>query len=191
MIYHLVVIPKKEDLEILNNLRNYISQNNFRFKNKPISSDTHMTIAEVDIEDYSINTLKDILTSSITALPFSITEDEWILTKEEKEPNYKQDNPYTWIAIKIPKREELYKQVEKVIDQMGINRNSEYISNVKRIEKKENEFIANHINLSNYTRREKADECWNYFNKRLPKKIVFDTLALRDLDGNHLFEIKY
>jgi len=149
MIYHLVVIPKKEDLEILNNLRNYISQNNFRFKNKPISSDTHMTIAEVDIEDYSINTLKDILTSSITALPFSITEDEWILTKEEKEPNYKQDNPYTWIAIKIPKREELYKQVEKVIDQMGINRNSEYISNVKRIEKKENEFIANHINLSN------------------------------------------
>ena len=74
---------------------------------------------------------------------------------------------------------------------MGINRNSEYISNVKRIEKKENEFIANHINLSNYTRREKADECWNYFNKRLPKKIVFDTLALRDLDGNHLFEIKY
>jgi len=124
-------------------------------------------------------------------LPFSITEDEWILTKEEKEPNYKQDNPYTWIAIKIPKREELYKQVEKVIDQMGINRNSEYISNVKRIEKKENEFIANHINLSNYTRREKADECWNYFNKRLPKKIVFDTLALRDLDGNHLFEIKY
>ena len=107
MIYHLVVIPKKEDLEILNNLRNYISQNNFRFKNKPISSDTHMTIAEVDIEDYSINTLKDILTSSITALPFSITEDEWILTKEEKEPNYKQDNPYTWIAIKIPKRRTL------------------------------------------------------------------------------------
>lgn len=124
-------------------------------------------------------------------MPFNITKDEWILTKEEKEPNYKQNNPYTWIAIKITKREELYTQVEKVINQMGINRNNEYISNVKRIEKKENKFIANHINLSNHTRREKANKCWNFLNKRLSKKIVFDTLALRDLDENHLFKIKY
>lgn len=191
MIYHIVAIPQKEDLEILNNLREHIYQNDFRFKNKPLSSDTHMTIAEIDVEEGRIEGLKEKLKEEITQIPFVITENEWVLTKEDKDPNYKQDNPYTWIALKFPKRKELYNEVEKVIDEMGVNKNEQYISNVKKIEKKEEDYIANHVNLSNYTRKEKGEECWDYFRKNLPKKIVFDALVLRDIEGKHLFEIKY
>ncbi len=191
MIYHIVAIPKKEDLEIINNLRNYIYQNDFRFKNKPLGSDTHMTIAEADIDDTHIDILKKKLLDNIEALPFSLGEDEWVLTREDKGPNYKQENPYTWIALKFPKREALFREVESVIEDMEINRNQEYISNARKIENKEDEYIANHVNLSNYTRREKADECWEYFNQNLPKKMEFNVLALRDLKGNHLFELKY
>jgi hypothetical protein len=186
-----VAIPKKEDLEILNNLRNHIYQNDFRFKNKLLGSDTHMTIAEVEIDNAQVEILEQKLLNEVEALPFSLDENDWILTKEDKEPNYKHDHPYTWIALKFPKREDLFKQVESVIDSMGINKNTEYIANIKRIEKASDDYIANHINLSNYTRREKADECWEYFNKNLPKKIIFDTLALRNLKGRHLFELKY
>lgn len=191
MTYHIVAIPKKEDLEIINNLRNYIYQNDFRFKNKPLSSNTHMTVAEVDIDDTYIDILKKKLLENIEALPFSLREDEWILTKENKNPNYKRNNPYTWIALKFPKREALFREVESVIEDMGINKNQEYISNVRKIENREDEYIANHVNLSNYTRREKADECWEYFNQYLPKKIEFNVLALRSLEGNHTFELEY
>ncbi len=45
------------------------------------------------------------------------------------------------------------------------------------------------MNLSNYTRREKADECWNYFNNKLRNQITFDKIALRSEDGRLLLTI--
>ena len=191
MICHIVAIPQINDLHILNNLRSYVYQNGFRFKNKPLDSDTHMTVAEVEITGDEIAELKEQLTKNIRAMPFKINEEEWMLTKENKEPNYKIENPYAWIALKFPLIKDLYDQVDEITQKMGVNNNKEYNANVSRIENRSDIFLANHVNLSNYTRIEMADECWEYFKNNIPKEITFDKLALRNLNGDLLFEIKY
>lgn len=191
MTYHIVAIPQEKDLKILNKLRNYIYLNNYRFKNKPITSDTHITISEIDIEESRIEELKNVLSKTIKHIPFELTDTEWEVVKENKEPNCKQDKPYTWIALKFPQIKKLYAEVDSITRDMSINGNQRYIDNVKIIEKKEGDYIGNHINLSNYTRREKANECWQYFKDNLPNKITFNKIALRDLKGNHIFEIEY
>ena len=190
MIYHLVALPRQEDLEIINNLRNYIYQNNFRFKNKPLNSDTHITLTQVDTED--IQLLKRKLEENIFKIKsFSIQRKDWILTKEDKNANYKCNQPYTWIALKFPQRKEILNIIDSITRELGINMNEEYLTNLRSIEKnlKDEEGIADHINLSNYTRREKADECWNYFNTNLPERITFDCLALRNEEGELLFKL--
>lgn len=190
MIYHLVAIPQLDDLKTLNSLRNYIYQNNFRFKNKPLDSDTHITLTQVDTEDTQLLKLK-LEESIYTMKIFSIQKDEWKLTKEDKEPNYKISLPYSWIALRFPQREELFNSLDILTKELGINMNEEYLTNLKSIEKelKNKEGIADHINLSNYTRREKADECWDYFNTNLPDKITFNCLALRNQKGKLLFKL--
>ena len=188
---HIVAVPREEDLKLLNNLRDYIYHNDYRFKNKPLSSDTHLTLAEIELDEDRVPELKRKLSREISEMPFTLTEDEWILTKEDKEANYKVNKPYTWIALKFPQRKNLYQEIDILTAEMDINRNKGYIENVKRIESNSGEYIGNHINLANYTRRDKANECWEYFNSKLPKKIVFYTLALIGLRGRYIFEIKY
>jgi len=190
MIYHLVAIPQQDDLETLNSLRDYVYQNNFRFKNKPLDSDTHITLTQVDTED--IQLLRQKLEEFIPTIKiFTIRKEEWKLTKEDKAPNYKIGLPYTWIALKFPQRKELFNSLDILTKELGINMNEEYLTNLKSIEKdlQDEKGIADHINLSNYTRREKADECWNYFNTNLPNKITFNCLALRNQKGELLFKL--
>lgn len=191
MKYTLVAIPQEQDLKLLNNLRDYIYQNDFRFKNKPLDSDTHITLTEVILNnDEDIENLRLSLLNNISSLKqFSVSKSEWVLTKEEKELNYKIDLPYTWVALKFPQRKEIFKVLYRLTKEMGINNNLEYINNIKKIEGEipDEECIANHINLSNYTKREMGGRCWEYFNKNLPEKIVFDRIGLRDGDGRFLF----
>ena len=188
MIYHIVAIPEEKDLKHLNNLRNYIYTNDFRYKNKPLNSGTHITLTEVNIDD--IKRLQTKLESiSDTLEPFIIYDSEWELTKKDMEPNYKINKPYTWIALKFSQRKEIYTQLDRITKDMGINNNDNYINKVKRISGLVNdqECIANHINLANYTKREKADECWNYFKENLPNSLYFNKIALRDQGGELLF----
>jgi len=192
MIAHIVAIPTNKDLEYLNSLRLYIYENDFRFNNKSSVSDTHITLSEVSLEDTQIQNLEESIKNNIFNLKtFAISKEEWTLTNEPKEPNYRSDQPYTWIALKFPQRKDLYLELERVTNELGINNNEEYIKNVKRIEEhiKDSECLANHMNLSNYTRREKADECWNYFNNKLRNQITFDKIALRSEDGRLLLTI--
>lgn len=192
MIAHIVAIPTNKDLEYLNSLRLYIYENDFRFSNKSSVSDTHITLSEVSLEETQIQNLEKSIKNNLSNLKgFTISKEEWTLTKENKEPNYRSDKPYTWIALKFPQRKDLFLELERITKELGINNNDEYIKNVKRIEEdiKDNECLANHMNLSNYTRREKADECWNYFNKKLPNQITFDRIALRSEKGEILFTI--
>jgi hypothetical protein len=190
MTYHIVAIPEEKDLNLLNNLRNYIYQNDYRFKNKPITTDTHITLTEVNTDDIQI--LKNKLESiSRTLKPFTIYQKEWELTKKDIQPNYKIDKPYTWIALIFPQRKEIYTKLNSITKDMGINNNDNYINNVKRIAGliKDEECIANHINLANYTKREKADECWNYFKENLSGSIGFDRIALKDNEGKLFFKV--
>lgn len=192
MIAHIVAIPTNKDLEYLNSLRLYIYENDFRFSNKSSVSDTHITLSEVSLEETQIQNLEESIKNNLSNLKgFTISKKEWTLTKEDKEPNYRSDKPYTWIALKFPQRKDLFLELERITKELEINNNDEYIKNVKRIEEdiKDNECLANHMNLSNYTRREKADECWNYFNNKLPNKITFDRIALRAEDGRLLLTI--
>lgn len=194
MKYTLVAIPPEEDLKILNNLRSYIYQNNFRFKNKSLDSDTHITLTEVVLEEKEIDILKSYLLKNIHLLKsFSIDQSEWILTKEIKEPNYKMNVPYVWIALKFSQRKEIYNVLDRLTKEIGVNNNGEYIKNVKQIEGNitDEECIANHINLSNYNRIDKADECWNYFNDNLPKEIRFNRIGLRDESGKLIFVLSF
>lgn len=194
MKYTLVAIPQEEDLKILNNLRSYIYQNNFRFKNKSLDSDTHITLTEVVLEEKEIDILKSYLLKNIHLLKsFSIDQSEWILTKEIKEPNYKMNVPYVWIALKFPQRKEIYNVLDRLIKEIEMNNNEEYIKNVKQIEgdATDEECIANHINLSNYNRIDKANECWNYFNDNLPKEIRFNKIGLRDESGELIFVLNF
>ncbi len=190
MTYHIVAIPEEKDLKLLNNLRNHIYQNDFRFKNKPLTSDTHITLTEVNTNDIEI--LKTNLESiSNTLKPFTIYQKEWELTKTDMQPNYKIEKPYTWIALRFPQRKEIYTKLDSITKDMDINTNDNYIKNVKKIAGlvKDEECIANHINLANYTKREKADECWNYFKENLPNSLFFNRIALRGKRGNLLFRV--
>lgn len=192
MTYSLVAIPIQEDLILLNNLRNYIYQNDFRFKNKQLGSDTHITLTSLVMNEVQIDGLKQLLEKNVERMkPFTLTNKDWELTKENKEPNYKIDRPYTWIALKFPKLKSLYELLDTLTKELGVNNSGEYIKKVMEIEStgKDGEYIANHINLSNYTRIERADECWDYFNQKLPKRVTFNRLALRDEKGNILFTL--
>ena len=192
MIAHIVAIPTNKDLEYLNSLRLYIYENDFRFSNKSSVSDTHITLSEISLEEAQIQNLEESIKNNLSNLKgFTISKEEWTLTKEDKEPNYRSDKPYTWIALKFSQRKDLFLELERITNELEINNNDEYIKNVKNIEEdiKDNECLANHMNLSNYTRREKADECWNYFNNKLPNKITFDKIALRSEDGRLLLTI--
>lgn len=190
MNYSLVAIPTEKDLEFLNNLRNFIYQNDFRFKNKKLDSDTHLTLTDVKMDESKIEELKEAIQANIYKLkPFTIKKKEWVLTKEDTEPNYKFDNSYTWIALKFPQRKDIYQELDRITKELGINNNEEYINNVKKIvgDGEKNDYIANHINLSNYTRRDRASSCYNYFNNNLPEEISFNKIALRDIKGNFIF----
>lgn len=193
MKYSLVGIPQEQDLKLLNNLRDYVYQNNFRFKNKPLDSDTHITLTEVVLnKEEEIYTLRLSLLKNLSSLKqFTVSKSEWMLTKEEKEPNYKINLPYTWIALKFLQRKEIFEALNRLTEEIGVNNNAEYINDVKKIEGDipDEECIANHINLSNYTQREMGGKCWEYFDMNLPEKIVFDRIALRDEKGLTLFII--
>jgi hypothetical protein len=189
MTYHIVALPREKELRLLNELRSYIYQNNFLLRNRSLSSSTHITLTEVEIENTE-ELEKELQKNSKLLKAFSIDENQWVLTKEDQEPNYKVDKPYTWIALRFPQRKEIYTKLDEITKGLGINRNERYIQKVKKIQEnlKDEDCIANHMNLANYTKREKANECWEYFNKKLPKEIPFDRIALRDLKGNLIFK---
>ena len=178
---------------VLNRLRNYIYTSGFRFKNKELNSDTHITLASLVMSEHQIDELEQLLRKNMYRIKqFTLASSNWELTKENKDANYKINKPYTWIAIRFPQLKPLYKLLDALTKELGVNNNMEYIQKVMEIEgtAEAGEYIANHINLSNYTRREKADECWAFFNKQLPNYITFDRLALRDEKGSLLFTFK-
>lgn len=194
MIYHIAALPREQDLKLLNKIRDYVYKNGFRFSDKPLGSDTHITLTEVNLDesDSEVDKLYQYLQSNISSIKaFSLNNSEWKLTKKLQSPNYKIDKPYTWIALKFSQRAEIYNVLDRLTKEFNVNNNREYIENVKKIEGNisDSECIANHINLSNYTKVEKADECWEYFNNKLPQMVFFDKIILRNVKGEEIFRL--
>ena len=60
MKYTLVAIPQDNILKKINEIRNYLYLNDFRYKNRPLKDDSHITLAQVEINDVqSIDAIKD------------------------------------------------------------------------------------------------------------------------------------
>ena len=68
MNYTLVAIPTEKDLTILNDLRNYVYQNDFRFRNKPLDSDTHITLTALLMNEAKTEELKQLIEKNIDRL---------------------------------------------------------------------------------------------------------------------------
>lgn len=184
--FHIVALPESKALRQINVLREFVYQHGFRFVNKSVGSDTHVTCAQLEAEN--VAQVEGALKSLATTLKSFITSSsEWQLVNEIKEPNVKFPQSYSWIALRFPRQTEIVLAFDQLLSDLNVNDNSSYVAAVQAIENKPNEKflgLGDHLNLSNYTRIERAEECCRYFKENLPESITFDRITIRDEKGN-------
>lgn len=188
--FHIVALPKSEDLRKLNDLRNYFYSNSFRFSNEPTKSDTHITLAQGSCNKTQIPDLKErIMRELTTCKPFNISYTR--VTKDERMPVAGKCNFSSyWIALLFDDKnlKRLGKEIDTILKEKGMSTTAEYISKIlsdlHKGQKLQKEVIANHINLCNYCRPEKADEAVELIVKSVTKEITIDRIAFRRTDAS-------
>ena len=113
------------------------------------------------------------------------------IDKKLQKANHLQNEDYFWISILIQTNSairKLFYKVDQLLTQIQINDNKSYIDNIKAVKQitdnvkasdvKDTDCIANHINISNYTRIEAVDECYDFISSKLPPKIVLGKIAI-------------
>lgn len=187
--FHIVALPKAGDLKKLNELRDYFYLNDFRYTNKPNKSDAHLTLAQGTCEGQQVEELK---AQSELALknwePFKINYTK--ITSDRRGPvTGKCEHDNCWVALLFD--DEILKSLSKEIDSVLRGQNysttteysSKIISELYNGRELQREVIANHINLCNHCRPEKAEEAVKLIEESVPKEITLDRVAFRRTDA--------
>jgi len=193
MKYTLVALPQNDILEKLNNIRNYLYNNWFRYTNKPLKDNSHITLAQVEISD--INKMEEIKNQFQKQLQnqwkFKITYKE-VINREHKRiydrPEFlaKYPNWCSRIALLFEDKnlKELAQKLIAYSKELWIDTTYLYAKDIatsqwKIIEKKNCiEYVADHINICNYARLEKAGEAREYFIEEFKGDIIIDKIWL-------------
>lgn len=188
--FYIVALPKADDIEKLNKLRNYFYVNNFRYANKPNKSDAHITLAQGICEEFQIDSLRSIFESSIKNWkPFKVSYTRITSDKRGPVPG-KCEYENAWVALLFDDQRlrKLSEQIDSVLDEQKMSVTSEYVSKIVTDlysgENLNREVIANHINLCNYCRPEKAKEAVALIENKAPKEITIDRIAYRMADAS-------
>lgn len=180
---------KPFNIEELQSIKDEVYSNGCRFSIKPKGAVPHITIGQFDTEN--ADKIKKIVQELSMSNSFTIDSSEWLLTKKFHKANQRFDKDYYWIALLFENNEklmDLYRKADELMSKYSINDNRSYINNVKEVKKitdgtepsliDDKDCIANHLNISNYTRPEKADECWSFVSSSLPKSLRFGVLSV-------------
>lgn len=189
MTGHIILLPQKENLQTLQEIKNHVYSGGYRFRNKEKAPPPHISLSQFKTVDYPV--LIDQLDKKFSYNSFSIQRSEWTLINKFQKANHRNDQDYHWIALHFGRNKHLihlYQILGDLLDKLGINDNSSYLDNIKKIRvitdgvKYEDvddlDCIANHMNIANYTRPEKSEECWNYIDINLAEEIRFGKLLI-------------
>ncbi|MFS8130948.1 MAG: hypothetical protein ACMG57_03140 [Candidatus Dojkabacteria bacterium] len=174
--YFLVALPEANSLKKLNEIREYLYFNGFRYSNDLPTSDVHITLAQTNLEDEDILSVKSDLKNFLKDQEsFSIEYDH--VTNENRGSNEKYTEGYAWIALYI--NNESLKTLSKKLDGYLITKNisntQDYIDEVGG--------IADHLNLCNYGRLDSADNAMRFIEANAPKSFEIKTIGLKKGKG--------
>ncbi|MBL8015253.1 MAG: hypothetical protein JNK26_03645 [Candidatus Doudnabacteria bacterium] len=189
--YTLVALPEKQTLGKLNAVRTYLYTNGFRYQNNLPKNDVHITLAELATEEAELPALRTELQNILEKIhPFGISYDH--VTNKIHPASEKYPNGSAWIALYF--KENRLRDLAQLLDlhliSKDISTTKEYVAALG-INPEENLYsnIANHMNLCNYARVEKAQEAKDYVEQNAPKSFVIDKVALRDDVGSIIWSI--
>ncbi len=183
------ILIKPFNIEQIQKIKDEVYSNGSRFTIKPHGATPHITIGQFrtnEIEDLEI-----VLNELAKEHRFVIKRNEWVLTKKFQSANHLMNKDYYWLALLFENNKylmSLYQKCDELMKKYGINDNESYLENVRKVKEitdhvqineiKDSDCIANHLNISNYTRPEKAEECWEYIDLNLPQILEFGVLLV-------------
>lgn len=181
------ILLKPYNISELQSIKDKLYSNGARYSIKPHGPTPHITIGQFSVDNLAI--LSDALAELSIFQRFTIQKNEWILTKKYQKANHLMNNDYYWLALLFENNNHLVKifqDCSEVMDKYNINDNESYINNVKKVKEitdnltiseiKDTDCIANHLNISNYSRPERVEDSWNFISDNLPSKLEFGTL---------------
>jgi hypothetical protein len=187
--FHIVALPRQDILNKLNDLRDYFYLNNFRFTNKPNKSDAHITLVQGTCEKSQIEELKVHFEHTLDNWkPFQVSYTK--VTSDRRGPvadKCEYDN--CWVALLFDDEDlkRLGREADSVLREQNVSTTAEYTSKIlsglyigRELQR---DVIANHINLCNHCRPEKASEVVELIEKVVPKDIAIDRIAFRRTDA--------
>jgi hypothetical protein len=194
--FTIVALPEEKTLQRLNDVRKKFYSEGFRYIDKPSESDAHITLAS-GVSNYDVfEKIKTDLTTLLKEYKsFSIS---WAnIVNETTPPNSKCKFAYNWVALIFDDQSlrDFSNEINFYLQNQNISQTDRYVKNIENINFSRKSTIetygdiANHMNLCNYCKPEKATEAENIINEKIPKTFLIDRIALRLKDGRHAWEI--
>ncbi len=192
-IYTIIALPNKESREKLNKLREFFYTNDFRYTNSKPTGSVHITLAKIKVWDKDISNLKhkiqcatkDIRKFLIQPIEVTNKVHERVWQDPEMIKKYPQWCCWNALLFKDKSMMNLAGNINNVLDKIWINQSKEYVENIEKClpaEQKSKEYIehiADHMNISNYTRIEKWTLAQNMILEEMKELDIFiDTIAL-------------
>lgn len=193
-IYHIIALPNEENLTRLNNIRHYLYTNGFRYSVDPPKNDVHITLAQInssDDEAFIQNNLRDLINNELKDIKkFEIESDH--ITNNKKTPDAKYPNGNVWIALYFKDNilKKMAQNIDGILKGLNISTTEDYIAPFRTNSSEDiYDLTANHMNLCNYARPERAQKAKEYILQTAPKNFFIDKIALRDAKGKILWKI--
>lgn len=181
-IYVITLLPEDNTLEQLNSVKNFFYANDFKFKRKISTSNSHVTISEL-IKPQSWDLFEIELRAVLSR--FAKIKANVVSVTDEIKITEKYPGGEGWVSLLFDDEhiKKIYLSVEEFLDNNGLSRNKDYVDSIVKLSGKNLgifDCIANHLNLCNHCRPEKAKEAKDYIENNVPKEIVFDKVVVRN-----------
>lgn len=181
--FTIIALPSEPTFSVLNSLKSFLYLNNFRFKNKPNNSVVHLTLCEGKCSEAEIDQLNKLISIELKGVNQIVCKYERVTADTRGPVKDKCEFDNSWVSILF--NNDLLKKLSLDIDNILIKSNvsttSEYIErileNVENTDK--SNVIANHMNICNYAKPDKAVEAKEMIVSKIPQEIIFDRVAFR------------
>ncbi|MBD3366012.1 hypothetical protein GF360_01570 [candidate division WWE3 bacterium] len=196
--FFIVALPKKENLEKLNEIRLFFNKNGFRDTRSNNVNDAHITLASgVYKDETQIETIKKTFENTLKKKkPFPVTYDH--VTNVHKSANDEKNVAHNWIALRFHDKhlQDFSGFCEEILEKLGVSTTREYVEYIHKIDprSKGESIVGDHMNMCIWCKPEKAEEAFEKCVEEAPKKIEIAKIAFRYTDENkkvrHAWEIE-
>jgi hypothetical protein len=188
--YTIVALPEQGALQTLNEIRRYLYTNDYRYSNQPPVNDVHITLAQAEIAEGNLEVLQESLKAKLETLP-SFEISYAYVTDKVHPANEKYPQGSAWISLYFedPQLQALARLIDSHLLAERISTTKEYVAELG-LDPNEDLYskIADHLNLCNYARVEKAAEAKKYVEDNAPRNFRINTVALRDSTGKVIWK---